>query len=65
MEISEKEYKKLLGAYDNMRKAQRKWQQKNAEKRKAYMKQWQREHKEHLSEYQKEYRQKQKVGGEQ
>lgn len=60
MEITEKEYYKLTNAYASMRKAQRKWEEKNKDRRKEYIKQWQREHKEHLSAYQKEYRQRNK-----
>lgn len=56
MEISEKEYKKLLSAYKVQRKAQQKWSEKNKERRKLYMKEWQQTHKEHLATYQKEYR---------
>lgn len=56
MEISEKEYNKLVKFYNTMYKAQRKWREKNSEKMREYMKQWQQTHKEHLATYQKEYR---------
>lgn len=56
IEITEKEYNKLLKAYNTMYKAQRKWREKNKEKQKEYMKKWQQEHKLHLVEYQRAYR---------
>lgn len=64
MEISEKEYKKLLSAYKVQRKAQQKWSEKNKEKRKLYMKEWQQTHKEHLAEYRKKYKQMKLDNGE-
>lgn len=57
MEISEKEYQKLLSVYKVQRKAQQKWGEKNKERRKLYMKEWQQTHKDHLAEYRKKYRQ--------
>lgn len=54
MEISEKEYKKLLNAYKVQRKARQKWDEKNKERRKLYMKEWQQTHKDRLAEYRKE-----------
>lgn len=61
MEISEKEYNKLMNVYRNMQKAQKNWRERNAEKRKEYMREWQRTHKEHLSAYQKERRLKKNI----
>ena len=58
MEITDKEYNKLKRFWDTAHRAKRKWEEKNKEKRKEYMRQWQKSHKEHLSEYQKKYRQK-------
>lgn len=53
--ISEKEYNRLKKFWDTMHKAQRKWGEKNKEKRKEYMRQWQQKNREHLREYQKKY----------
>ena len=57
MEISEKEYKKLLNAYNMQRKMKKNWREKNKEKVKLYMKEWQQTHKEYLAEYRKKYKQ--------
>lgn len=55
MEISKQEYEKLKKFWDNGHKAQRKWEERNKERRKEYMKQWQQKNKEHIKEYQKKY----------
>lgn len=55
MEINEKEYAKLKKFWDTMHSAQRRWEDKNKDKRKEYMKQWQQKNREHIREYQKKY----------